>query len=300
MDGQTAYGVPLRGGGIFSTSKGDIAISPDRRYLAYIDSYLDDTGKNTRSRILRIVNSSGHVLPMNYWVINWQWLIGWTDNQHIAIFTGNKEILILEPFTGRWEKLRAPAWLRRLTYDYYGNDGPFYSPSLDSMLIRPDYLSLEWKDFQTGQTIYKGGEYLDDWDFDWSTDGSTLAVSSGNLLNIIRRNQEPMELDADKFGIDTIIHPKLSPDGQKLVFTSPWSDKWFLFDIELGKMRKLCSSEFNYWESAVWSPDGHFVVQEADSSNSGQLDLLIDTQQLRAYKLVSGQHQHRLVWLAEQ
>jgi Tol biopolymer transport system component len=299
MEVYTAYGFPLKGGGIFSTSRGNMAVSPDGRSLAYIDSYLDDTGKNTRSRVLRIINSSGHSLALDYWIINWQWLIGWTDSQHIAVFTGSKEILILDPFSGRWEKRRAPAWLNELTYDYYGNDGPFYSPGLDSMLIRPDYLTLELKDFQSGQTIYEGGEYLNDWDFDWSADGSTLVVSSGSLLNIIRRNQAPMELDASKFGIDRFDDPKLSSDGQKLAFTSQWSGKWFLFDIEQSEVRKLCNEEFDYWENAVWSPDGRFVVQEVDRPSSDPFDLLIDTQQMRAYKLVSGQYQHRLVWLAE-
>ncbi|HMB25224.1 MAG TPA: hypothetical protein VKP08_20415 [Anaerolineales bacterium] len=299
MEGGTAYGVPLKGGGIFSTSQGDTALSPDGRYLAYIDTYMDDIGKSTRSRVLRIMNSSGRPLPMSYWIINWQWLIGWLDNQHLAIFTGNKEILVLEPFTGKWERLKKPAWLDRIEYDYSGNDGPFYSPTLNRILVKPDYSTFELKDFQTGQTIYKGAGDPKGWELDWSADGSTLAVSLGNLLNVVTGDRQDIELDASEFGIDRFDNPKLSSDGRKLAFTSHWSGKWFLFDIEQLQIRKLCSDEFDYWENAVWSPDGRFVVQEVDSSNSGQLDLLIDTQQLRAYKLPSGQYQHRLVWLAE-
>jgi hypothetical protein len=146
--------------GEYSTSRGDMAVSPDGRYLAYIDSYLDDTGNRTKSRILRIINSSGHALPMNYWIVDWQWLIGWTDNQHLAIFTGSKEILILDPFTGRWEKLPPPAWLGKIAYDYYGNDGPFYSPSLNRILVKPDDSVFELKDFQTGEVIYEGNGSL--------------------------------------------------------------------------------------------------------------------------------------------
>ncbi|HET9911837.1 MAG TPA: WD40 repeat domain-containing protein [Anaerolineales bacterium] len=298
MDGRTAYGVPLRGGGIFSTSKGDMAISPDGRYLAYIDSYLDDTGR-TKSRILRIINSSGHSLPMDYWIIDWQWLIGWKDNKHIAVFTGQKEILILDPFTGRWEKLQAPAWLGKIVYDYYGNDGPFYSPSLDRILIKPDYSIFELRNFQTGQTIYKGNRYLDGWDLDWSADGSTLAIGSEKFLNVITRNQEQVEFDASKLGINSVNYPKLSPNGQKLVFTSYWSGKLFFFDIKQLEITKLCTDDFDFLTQAVWSPDGRFVVQETDRSYSDPFDLLIDTQQLRAYKLTSGQYQHRLAWLAE-
>ena len=299
MDGSTAYGVPIKGGGIFSTSPGDMAISPDGQHLAYIDAYVDDTGKNTKSRVLRVINSSGRSLPMGYWIIDWQWLIGWLDNQHLAVFTGNKEILVLEPVTGKWERLPKPSWLDRLDYDYYGNDGPFYSPNLDRMVVKSDASVFELKDFQTGQTIYKGNGNPNGWDLDWSADGSTLAIGLGKLLNVITGDQQVIELDAGKFGIDKFDDPKLSPDGQKLVFTSHGSGKWFLFDIEQVKIRKLCSDEFDYWENAVWSPDGRFVVQEVDKSYSDQLDLLIDTQQLRAYKLTSGQYQHRLVWLAE-
>ncbi|HSB01879.1 MAG TPA: hypothetical protein VLE49_14610 [Anaerolineales bacterium] len=299
MDGSTAYGVPLKGGGTFSASQVDMAISPDGRSLAYIDSFLDDTGIHTQSRILRIINSSGRSLPMDYWIISWQWLIGWLDNQHIAIFTGNKEILILEPFTGKWERLPKPSWLNRIGYSV--NDGPFYSPSVDRILVKPDYSMFELRDFQTGQIIYKvkGDEYLTGLNLDWSADGYTLAINLGNLLNIITKDQRVIELDASKLGIDRFDNPKLSPGGQKLVFTSHWSGKWFLFDMEQSEIRKLCSDKFDYWENAVWSPDGRFVVQEVDRSGSDPFDLLIDTQQMRAYKLVSGRYQHRLAWLAE-
>jgi Tol biopolymer transport system component len=118
-------------------------------------------------------------------------------------------------------------------------------------------------------------------------------------LTVVTGNEQVIELDASKFGIDAVSYLKLSPDGQKLVFTSYWSGKLFLFDIEQLELRQLCSGEFDFGADAVWSPDGRFVVQEADRSYFDQLDLLIDTQQLRAYKLISGQYQHRLVWLAE-
>ncbi len=298
MDGRMAYGVPLRGGGIFSTSQSDMAVSPDGRYLAYIDSYLDDTGKRTDRRILRIISSSGHSLPMDYWIIDWQWLIGWMDNQHIAILTGNRELLLLEPFTGKWEKLQQPPWLGNIDYYYYGYQGPFYSPGLEAVLIQSGPV-FELRDVQSGKTIHRGDGYLNPWDLDWSANGSTLAIGLGKSLNVITGDQQVIELDASKFDIDSVNYPRLSPDGQKLVFTSYWSGKLFLFDIKQFEIRKLCSDEFNYWENAVWSPDGRFVVQEADPLYSDQLDLLIDTQQLHAYKLPSGQYQHRLVWLAE-
>jgi hypothetical protein len=298
MDGSTAYGLPLQGGGIFSTSHRDMAVSPDSRHLAYIDSYLDDTGKRTNHRILRIISSSGRSLPMDYWIIDWQWLIGWTDNQHIAMLTGNKELLVLEPFIGKWEKLQQPSWLDNLDYYYYGYQGPLYSPNLNAVLFESGPV-FELRNTQNGRIIYKKDGYLNPWETDWSADGSALAIGRGNFLHLITGDQQAIELEADEFGIDRFDDPELSPDGRKLAFSSQWSGKWFLFDIERGEIRKLCSEQFDYWEPAVWSPDGRFVVQEADKSYLDQVDLLIDTQQLRAYELTSGQYQHRLVWMAE-
>lgn len=300
MDGSgMAYRIPLKGGGLFSTSKGDTAVSPDGRYLAYIDSYLDDTGNRTKSRVLRIVDSAGHPVPMGYWLIDWQWLIGWLDNRHIAVFTGNKEILVVEPFTGKWERLPKPSWLHSMDYDYEGNDGPFYSPNLDSILVRPDYSTFELRDFQTGQTIYKGSGDPHGWDLGWSADGSTLAIGSEKFLHVIAGSQQYLELDTSKFDIGSVRYTKLSPDGQKLVFTSYPSGELFSFDLEQSKITKLCTGGFNFLTEAVWSPDSRFVVQPTYTSYSDQFDLLIDTQQLRAYKLISGQYHHRLAWLAE-
>jgi hypothetical protein len=42
-----------------------------------------------------------------------------------------------------------------------------------------------------------------------------------------------------------------------------------------------------------------FVVQEAYDTHYDKFDILIDAQEMKAYKLISGQFQHRLVWLAE-
>jgi hypothetical protein len=300
VQGGTAYGIPLKGGGAFSTSPDDMAVSPDGKHLAYIDSYLDEDRNSTQSRILRVINSSGRSLSMDYWITNWQWLIGWMDNQHLAIFTGNKEFLVLEPFTGKWEKLPKPSWLDDREYDYSGYQGPFYSPSLKHVLAKPDYSSFELKDFRTGETLYTGNERPMRWGIDWSADSSVLAVGWGQSLKVIRENQEIIALDTTRLGFDQVDFPKLSPDGKKLTFTSMFSGKLFVLDIERSEVRKLCTDEFNFWMPSVWSPDSRFVVQEAEKSYADQFDILIDIQQMHAYKLVSGRYQHRLVWLAEQ
>jgi WD40 repeat protein len=296
LEDHTRYEVPLKGGGMFTSYSGDFAVSPDGKYLAYIDSYFNSEFR-IEKRVLRIIKSSGHSLPMDYWPVDWQWLIGWIDNRHIAIFTGNKEILILEPFTGEWKKLQQPSWLDNPAYDYSGYEGPFYSPSLSSVLVKPDYSIFELKDFRTGERLYMGNGSPIRWYLDWSADGSILAIG-GNVLNVIIDNKQLIEFKTSKLGIDIVESLKLSPDGQKLVFTSDWSGKLFLFDVKQLKIRKLCSDEFNYWRNPIWSPDSRFVVQEAHKPGFEQFDILIDTQQMHAYKLASRDYQHRLVWLA--
>jgi hypothetical protein len=267
VDGHTVYGVPLKGGETFSTDKVDMAISPDGKYLAYIDSYLDESGKATESRILRIVSSSGNSLSMDYWIIDWQWLVGWTDNRHLAILTGNKELFLLDPFSGKWEKIQQPSWMNRIDHEswYYGFQGPFYSPSLNAVLIQSG-ADFELRDVQTGKIIYARDGYLSPWDLDWSADGSTVAVGWEKSLHVVTKNAQIVKLNVSRLGINSANYSRLSPNGQKLVFTSYWSGKLFLLDIKQQEIRKLCSEEFNYFENAVWSPDSRFVVQEAEKS----------------------------------
>jgi hypothetical protein len=298
LEEHTRYEVPLKGGGIFTSYAGDFAVSPDGKHLAYIDAYYNSAYK-VEKRILRIIKSSGHPLSMDYWPADWQWLIGWTDNRHIAIFTGNKEILILEPFTGEWKRLPQPSWLGNPGYDYSGYDGPFYSPTLKSVLVQPDYSSFELKDFVTGETLYTGNGQPIRWGLDWSANGSVLAIGSHEFLKIITGDQQIIEFPPSKFGIDRIDYPKLSPDGQKIAFTSSWSGKLFLLDIKRLEVRELCSGEFDYWHRGVWSPESRFMVQTTYDSTYRSFDILIDTEQMRAYKLETKRYQQRLAWLAK-
>lgn len=298
-DGLTAYDVPLKGGSLFSTNEGDIAISPDGKHLAYIDAYIDPIRNGTEKRILRIIKSSGHELPMDFWTENWQWIIGWIDDRQLALFTGKREVIILDPFSGEWERPQQPTWLK--TTNFYDYSGPFYNPKLNSILVRLEFPDFELRDFETGKTLYNGTGYLDRWNHSWSADGLTLAIASGNSkTDIVTRDKQGLTLDLGGFGIESIFHPKLSPDGHKLVFAS-YSDNFFLIDIIQSTISTLCPNGFNptYSYSLLWSPDSRFVIQEVYDSNYDEFDILVDTQEMQAYKLTSGQYQHRLIWLAE-
>lgn len=293
----SGYRIPLKGGGHFSTGPFDMAISPDGKYLAYIDSYLDETGQGTSGRILRIVDGSGRSLPMDFWTINWQWLIGWADN-HLAVLTDNQELFLLDPLTGKWENRSQPSWLgnMEITRYAYQEDGPYYySPSLNSVLIQSGS-NLELRDFQSGETIFEANGDLQT--LGWSAGGSTAVIGLYESLTVVTKDRQVIELDTKELGVNPVLFSKLSSDGQKLAFTGLGSGKWFLLDVTQQEFRKLCSEEFGYWGYAVWSPDNRFVIQEVSESNSGEFDLLIDTQEMHAYKLASGS-QHRQAWLIE-
>jgi len=292
LDRHVDYIVPLEGGELFSMRKGDMAISPDGKYLAYIDAYIDPARNGTEKRILRIIKSSGRSLQMGFWTEDWQQIISWVDNRNLAIFTAKKEVVILNPFTGELKEFQKPEWL-----DYDKNYWviPPFSPKLDWALVYTDD-EMGLKDIQTGEVLWKTGHggYSS-----WSANGSILALISSEFIIIITNGKHAKEFDISDLGIDSIYPSKLSPDGQKFVFISYFPERFFIFDATQLKVRELCADKLGFWSEPFWSPDSRFVVQEVHNSYYDQFDVLIDTQQMRAYKLISGQYQHRLVWLAK-
>jgi hypothetical protein len=294
LDEHVDYIVPLEGGGLFSTSYGDMAISPDGKYLAYIDKYYDPENHNIEKRILRIIKSSGHSLSMDYWVEDWQWIISWVDNQSLAIFTSKREIILLNPFTGEWKEFQKPDWL--IYSDRYWEIPPLFSPRLDQVLVRLEYNNQEIKSLQTGdvvwQTDYSGHS-------SWSADGSVLAVVSSKLINLIKDGEQVIEYDISNIGIDSVFYQALSPNGQKIILKTYEPPRYFIFYNTQPMLKELCINGLNLWKEPFWSPDNRFIVQEGYKSYYEKIDLLIDTQEMRAYKFTSGQYQHPLIWLAK-
>jgi hypothetical protein len=198
----------------------------------------------------------------------------------------------LNPFTGKFREFQKPEWL---DYDesYWGL--PTYSPNLDWAIVYTDG-EMSLKDVQTGEVLWKTSRngYSS-----WSANSSFLKVISGESITVVTNGKQAREFGISNLGIDSSYPTILSPNGQKLVFTSYFPEKFFIFDITQLKVRELCNDELEFWNEPFWSPDNRYVVQEVHNSYYDQFDLLIDTQQLRAYKLTSGQYQHRLVWLAK-
>ncbi|MBI5953583.1 MAG: hypothetical protein HY865_18155 [Chloroflexi bacterium] len=299
----STYTVPLEGKGLFSTDKDDFAISPDGKYLAYIDKYIDPVRHDMEKRILRIIKSSGHVLSMNYWAVDWQWIIGWVDNQHLALSIG-KEVAVLNPFTGEWKKFESPKWLsedsKYYSFPYIYVDTPRYSyaPTLNWLLLETDHRTLEVRDMQSGELIWNVDGYVEPV---WSGDGSTLALMTTESIALITKEGRTSKFHIPDMDINYFHNTGISPNGQKLISSSSYPDEIFIFDFDERKISKVCNRGYSagwYPSLPPWSPDSRFVVQSIRDSHYDPFDLLVDTQQMRAYKLVSGEFQHRLVWLA--
>ncbi len=109
----TEYRIPLEGGGSLIAWEGSMAISPDRLHLAYIDHYYKTTGyvSHLDKKVLRVIRSSGHALDMSFWTEDWQDIIGWVDNENLALRDGKGTIVILNPITGNWHIFNGPDWV---------------------------------------------------------------------------------------------------------------------------------------------------------------------------------------------
>lgn len=301
-------GIPLDGTNVLSRDFGGYAVSPNREWFAYIDQYID--GAATTRRSLRVINSSGKSLPLEYWAENFQWIIGWADDNHIALelnktSVNRQKIVILNPFTGDHKDI-TPAWIKDFhKLDPYWLPQTFYSPDASRAIVVADG-KFELRDVQSGKTVFQG-EHVDILpDLAWSPDSSKLAITddSNRYLYIIDKNKNIIMLEALYFdAFDRFWKMWWSPDGKKLLFSIGVP---YVFDLESGKITKFCFEDKISWteyRGTLWSPNNKFIVidasQYSDSSGWLHLSIIIDIDAMRAYKLPRKPYSYeRLAWLA--
>ncbi len=311
--------IPLKGGGMFARWSGDAAVSPDRKHLAYIDQYYDPViTYRPVKRILRVISSSGDSLELGYWKEDWQYIIGWVDNRTIALFTSARNVAKLNPFSGTWDSLPEPAWLVNMGYtgDKYGfhiSGAPLFAPTADRIIVEAENGGFDVRDLRSGDLQFHGsGRYY--YPLDWSADGSTFAYIAPDHLMVVRQARPVADLNLVEAGaaFDWYGVLKLSPDGQKAAFIGEsWypderGPRLFVYDEARSRLYRLCDDSLTLEGSwpISWSPDGRFLVAPIVEGTDPwswpvlEFDVLLDTQALRAFKLVSGQQQHRLLWLA--
>ena len=135
------------------------------------------------------------------------------------------------------------------------------------------YWQEEEKDTtKKGQTTYKGlplkaGRTIEfntkegTWvSVDISPDGQTIIFDMlGDLYTMPFAGGKATRI-TDGMAYDT--HPRYSPDGKSIVFTSDrdGSDNAWIMDLETEETKQITKSPNEWVQSAEWSPDGEYVV----------------------------------------
>jgi hypothetical protein len=144
---------------------------------------------------------------------------------------------------------------------------------------------------------------LDNGQFTSSVDGSTLLVESGNMITLMtKQDREVSKFDLNELGV-YFYEMVLSPNGKKIAFSGRQEnssrEEFLIFDITHGAISKVCLNDYSLQSNFLsWSMDNRFVVIGIYDEQYNKYDLIVDTENMAAYKLVSGQYQSRMVFLA--
>jgi hypothetical protein len=317
LENHLRYSIPLRGGGtLLDYLFIPMSVSPDGKRLAYLDTYLDTSGRAPRTTgyALRVMNPSGYSLNMDYWPTTYQRILGWKDSENLVIQLhspwGDKinRFIILNPLTGSWKEFQQPAWLTQSN-----PEGRFlidFNPTLDKAIlgVKDHY---EVRDVESGDLIFGDESTGRFTEYAWSPDGSSVIAASddGTVLHIIRGKNELLRVNILKekigstgVGFDGLVW---SPDSKKILVKT--HEESLVIDLENNKILNLCFNDpqlnFSDYNSFA-SPDGKYVIIHMYWLPKGSLytyqysDILIDLEKMEAYQLPTKEGDDRIVWLA--
>jgi WD40 repeat protein len=317
LENHLKYDIPLRGGGtLLDYFFIPISISPDGKRLAYLDTYLDTSGRAPRTTgyALRVMNPSGHSLNMDYWPTTYQRILGWKDSENLVIQLyspiGDKSsrIIILDPLTGNWKEFQKPTWLTQP--DREGSFLMDFNPKLDKVIlgIKDHY---EVREVESGDLIFGDESTGRFTEYAWSPDGTSVVAASedGRTLHVIRGKNEVLHINilkekiaSSRVGFDGLIW---SPDSKKILVKT--YEEQLMIDLENNKILNLCFNDpqLNFSDyNPFTSPDGKYVIthmywhQKGNLYNYQHSDILIDLDKMEAYQLPTKEGDDRIAWLA--
>ncbi|MDP4711500.1 MAG: amidohydrolase family protein [Saprospiraceae bacterium] len=102
---------------------------------------------------------------------------------------------------------------------------------------------------------------------DVSPDGQTIAFDLLGDLYLLPLSGGKAERITSGLAYDT--HPKFSPDGKTLVFTSDksGSENIWLLDLATKEQTQLTKKDSDHFQSAEWTPDGQYLVVSQGGRN---------------------------------
>ena len=209
----------------------DFAISPDEKWIAYLESTFDAAGK-TSGRYLQVADVNGKKLDLPTWsFVNTQWLMGWINDEQIAIKIPGKPagtIVALDPFSGKVDYLPPPD-----------------SPMVD---FGPDFTDDVLYNSSLTQVVFvKGAEY------------------GGDLNYALMDRSTGKTIWENEFHY---IAPRWAPDGQSFAFfmSNPLVPSYFypgdlLYQVTLdGRLFPLTITQTEFSDDWSWSPDSRFIA----------------------------------------
>lgn len=308
------YRIPLDGGAALHTYNGYWAVSPNGEWLAYLDPILDVSEKITRTKglTLRVIHSSGYFLSMDYWPIDFQTIQYWVDNENLLLRTDHRNI-VLNPFTGKWHEVQKPYWLEEKS-DGGSWFNPYqYSPRIDYVIENLEDHS-EIKSFVSGESLFGDSAIGFFGTTSWSPDGTMLFLITGEGKNvhILKNDKEILKANLVEIGVlsksiyDYIDSATWSLDNQRLLLDTDMNS--LVLDINENKIYKICFTDKNINKDWIFgngffsSKDGKYIIVKRSLVNEKpyvqRIDILIDIENMRAYRLPEIAYKDYIGWLA--
>jgi hypothetical protein len=292
-----------------------MAVSPDRKWLAYEDVTYDQAGE-VQNLQLRIVSADGQAKPVVGWREGWR-LDGWSDNEKLDVERWNGEdhyIILFDPQMGEAQETLLPS-----LHNPYRGDLLLKDPqaNYDPSYSRVTYLYVDAKsgdvnfslwDIQADKLLWKrnaGDEGL--FGSDWSSDGQQFIDAGAvgeyqNELFVVSRDGQETQLthlSAAYPSMKIVIgNFSWSPDGRYIslwynAFPGEYFVDWRLaiLDIQTGELTDYCiMSSASQYPNSIWSPNGRqLAVQTFVGEDIGEHYLIvIDIASGKAMKLPVG------------
>lgn len=262
-------------------------VSPDGKWLAYLQDGLDEKGY-LKDSFLRVTNAEGRHIDMSYWGLNWQELVGWVDEERLLLevpgYPGG-DYIILNPFTREKTVIDFPLPGPSAKGLFYPPDPRNANRQLSHwMIFSPNAISI-WQLADQSEWTERMTSRWRSTDLDspkWSPDGRFLKMMNGVPQTSPRRvDWRVMRINQDG-SVTTLTNIvgegealSWSPDSRYLAgwlqldpntTGYPFPNNLVLIDVEKPQVTNLCFenlvTDIGWVDNTapVWSPDGRFLA----------------------------------------
>ncbi len=273
MTDYTRHTFPITPGGFLPSLRS--AVSPDGKWLAYLESFVDEHG-NWNSLKLRLINADGLRKILPYWIPDWQAINAWLDNEHLILSLPDRPpgaVIVLNVFSGQWYEFSPILPNIKISDYFYLYPTVFYDPTL-SFAVYSGFNIEYLADIETQKVLWH--KDVDEFSPAWSPIGKQFLVSVNHRLLLINTTgSETLILDLVNTDIpftdwSDIGNMSWSPDGSKIAVWLGNPPRLGIIDMITKKIKDLCITGVYYPSSSlIWSTDGQYIAITEKSDNWG-------------------------------